>query len=410
MIPGIVFYNPLTTGAAVLSILVLIAYSWPLPEWNDEVSVAFLGNSMQYFNDFPRFMEVLSGGKISQSSCLHGDSTIPNMLRNGNGMFGKWNTSDALIKGFHGEEIFDYGACSVPQLLMGKDPVLTAYDGRGDYEEFLDSHNETYYADGTNPCYEDPVYLEFAIQKYHEDNPNLPKWDFVVINDNTRSPAEYETRRLALHVLNSTFVDLFKHTGAIPVFWFTYGYWTELRNTSNFKDVPTFTSLTYVGYRKYADLVGDQLPEAQKPRIAPIGFAFLTIWEENYDFWLTLFHWDYIHPSPAGTYLEGLIMHYTLYGHLPKKSDVILDDMSTLWRTARLMGPIADPPKPFPTREEAVYLFRIAQRVTQEGHIPSSFIMYENGEAADGDSILTDADESNRPMNRKKKIIYKQGA
>ena len=83
MIPARIVSNPLTIATSVVVILLVVAYSWPLPEWNEEISVAFIGNSMQYYNDFPRFMQVISGGKISQGSCLHGDATIPNMLKNG---------------------------------------------------------------------------------------------------------------------------------------------------------------------------------------------------------------------------------------------------------------------------------------------------------------------------------------
>ena len=111
MIPARIVSNPLTIATSVVVILLVVAYSWPLPEWNEEISVAFIGNSVQtrslgYLsttdnlhesgkivvilhgiankgNDFPRFMQVISGGKISQGSCLHGDATIPNMLKNG---------------------------------------------------------------------------------------------------------------------------------------------------------------------------------------------------------------------------------------------------------------------------------------------------------------------------------------
>ena len=414
MIPGLFLNNPLTTCVSVVTVLLVMAYSWPLPEWDEEITVAFLGNSMQYYNDFPRFMQALSAGQISQESCLHGDANIPNLLRNGksrfgiefysqridsysyssvilgNGMYDKWNTSAALITGPDGEEVFDFGACSVRQTLFGDDPVLEAYDGSGEYDQFLNPHNETYYGDGTNPCHEDPNYLRFTMEAYHHPEAHLPKWDYIVINDNTQSAGEYESRRLSLHVLHNTYVGWFKQTGATPVFWFTYAYWSPLRNLTKFRDVPTFTSLTYAGYRKYAEVVGAQLPESQRPRIAPMGLAFLTIWEENYDFWLTLFHWDLVHPSPSGSFLEGLVMHHTLYGRLPKRSSVLVDDMSTLWSTVRLMGPSTEPPKPFPTKEEATYLFRIAERITQEGHIPSSLIIFENGESVDGDRIRTD--------------------
>lgn len=55
-------------------------------------------------------------------------------------------------------------------------------------------------------------------------------------------------------------------------------------------DVPTFTALTYEGYKQYADLLRTYLPKSQEPRIAPVGLAFLLVWEENYSFWERMFH------------------------------------------------------------------------------------------------------------------------
>lgn len=52
----------------------LVIFS-PRLDIEQDVSVAFIGNSMQYFNDSPRFMEALAGGRIKhQNSCLHGDA------------------------------------------------------------------------------------------------------------------------------------------------------------------------------------------------------------------------------------------------------------------------------------------------------------------------------------------------
>ena len=52
--------------------------------------------------------------------------------------------------------------------------------------------------------------------------------------------------------------------------------------------------------------------------IAPVGLAFLTIWEENYGFWNSkLFHIDRIHASPHGTYSKDAssIVHCTANYH-----------------------------------------------------------------------------------------------
>jgi len=40
-------------------------------------------------------------------------------------------------------------------------------------------------------------------------------------------------------------------------------------------DIPIFMSLTYEGYREYAEAVGQYLPEEQQPKLASVGLAFL---------------------------------------------------------------------------------------------------------------------------------------
>ena len=63
----------------------------------DEVRVAMIGNSIMYYNDLPRLLEAMSGGKLSQDSCLHGDASFESHLRYGNGMLEKWNTGQARM-------------------------------------------------------------------------------------------------------------------------------------------------------------------------------------------------------------------------------------------------------------------------------------------------------------------------
>lgn len=50
------------------------------------VRVAFLGNSIIYFNDVPRLIEAISGGAIEQDSCLRGGVSFGQLMERGNGM------------------------------------------------------------------------------------------------------------------------------------------------------------------------------------------------------------------------------------------------------------------------------------------------------------------------------------
>jgi hypothetical protein len=135
------------------------------------------------------------------------------------------------------------------------------------------------------------------------------------------------------------------------------------------------------------DLLNLYLPESQRPRIAPVGLAYLTVYEENYELWKTLFHSDHLHASPSGTFLQGCIIYYTVFGEMPDRNWIIRpdEDIPALWRRARMMQHAWEPPNPFPTRETTEYLYSIAERIMKEGYIPKSFINYQNGEAADVD-------------------------
>jgi hypothetical protein len=363
-------------GAALLA--VSLPFLLPHRDFSRTYRVAFMGNSMQYFNDFPRVMEVISGGRITQDSCFKGAATMVNLLQSGNGMYQKWSTKKALIEGE--DDLYDFGACTVHQLLFGYDQYLTSSDWF-DVENYtsVDDDYQGFYNDGSNPCFEDLDYLEYKVT-YYLNNP--PKWDYVVINDNTRSPARKDTREQTLEILQSTYVPWFQKLGAIPVLLDTHAYWTDWRNMDGLVDVPTFTSLTYEGYREYAEVLGSQLPAEQQPRIAPVGIAFLVIWEENYNMWLKLFHYDEVHASPYGTFLQSCIMHHTLFGYLPLMTDALPTNISTLFARARRMQPPTHPRKPFPTLEEAQYLYRVAERVVDGGYVPKSFTFYQNGEAA----------------------------
>ena len=143
-------------------------------------------------------------------------------------------------------------------------------------------------------------------------------------------------------------------------------------------DIPTFTSYTHEGYLQYAQLMADALPAAQAPRIAPVGLAFLMVWEEKYNVWQKLFHVDWIHPSPSGTFLQALVVYHTLYGVMPEQSVALRADTANLWHTARRLQPREHRRLPFPTLDEAKYLYNVAVRVCVYQRKPQSLILFDD--------------------------------
>jgi hypothetical protein len=420
-LPGGILLPFAVVTALLLSALVFPTLSQEVPV----TRVAFLGNSITFVNDLPRFMEEMSLRRIQQDSCLHGSLNFVTLTTKGNGMYNKWQTVNAIMdtweveieqqeenednknggddfyeaagddaydKEGEGEEvkeeeeeqvrtetvtIYDYGKCSFPQLLFGYDATLS--EG---------NHNGAFVDDGMNPCFQDPYYLSYLHQQ-HRRQGSAPAWDVVVMNDQTLYPGIVRKRKKSLRVLKQVYTDLFLESGARPVFLVTYAYQRDYSVgdddddnnndddsvdddvTSQLGDIPEFTSRIYYGYLQYAEKLASALPEHQQPVLAPVGLAFLYVYEENRDMWEMLFYDDGFHSSPHGTYLMGCVLYATLYGRMPS-STVKLDQ---LWNRARRMqhyGMGED--KPLPTKQEAAYLRLVAERVALQGHRPLTLL------------------------------------
>ena len=319
-----------------------------------KLNVAFLGNSMMYKNDLPRLFERISGAY--QDSCLHPNASLYSLIEHGNGVFEIFNTTNALIEG---TDFFDFGQCTVYQVLVNeRDSSLRAKINRG--------HSYTSESDLKNPCLQQPEYLD-----YLESQPKS-SWDFVVMNDNTRSPGRMETRQNILQVLNESYVPWLSFSGAVPVFLDTHAYDgvedDAVMIQEMFGNVSYFTAVTYQGYEEYQALLASRLPKNQQPRIAPSGIAFLTVWEENYELWTKMFNDDNKHASPYGTFVQALVIYQTIYGRMPK--NVLQEDMSSLFSRSRQF----DDGVQFPSLEEAEILYDVAERVTMEGYRPQAFV------------------------------------
>lgn len=114
--------------------------------------------------------------------------------------------------------------------------------------------------------------------KHYQGNP--VDWDYIVINDNTKWPAIQAKKETSLGVLKNTWVPWLTEVGATPILYATHGYITEVVNVTGLGTVAEFTSDVFEGYRQYAELLAANLPEEQQPRIAPVGLAFLVVYEE----------------------------------------------------------------------------------------------------------------------------------
>lgn len=266
----------------------------------DSMSVAFLGNSILYFNDCPRVLEhmLLESNKYSsgvkQNSCLCGGTSLKELWTRGNGMATKFAASSPRENG-----TYDIGASSVQALLLN-----------------------------------------------NNDHP----WDYCVLNDFTQGPARAHTREESKLMLERCYAPLFAKSGAIPIVIQTCAYRKPIRNTRDLGDVEEWTQLLAEGCKEYVDVLRKALPESQTPRLAPVGNVFFAVYNDNRDLWKKLFYTDDFHPSPHGTYLQACVLYCVMVSEAPPKYT------KEIWKRCRYMQRVNKESLPLPTEEEAAIL------------------------------------------------------
>lgn len=378
-IPSFPLWTPLAASGALIVILTGTSFLAPHPNWDKTIRVAFVGSSIQYYNDCPRLLETLSDGHIIHNSCFRGASTFARTLHKGNGMYEKFRGANAIVDEDQG--IYDYGACTVKQLLFGKDDEIANFnygdddDGGGGGDDDINSGgNELLiYDDGLNACLQDDTYRQYIQNQFDAQPP--PQWDFVVLNDQSKGVPLSDVVSAQSATLEAYYLPWLAEIGSTPVFIVSQGYLKNGQENMDdpYVDVPTFSKLLVEGYIQYAEVLAENLPSRQRPRLAPVAVAFLTIWEENRDFWPILFAVDGRHTSFHGTYFQGLIWYFTLFGRMPFRSTALQDDLSVFFERRR-WPPQTDewPTQLEVSREEAEYLYDVAERVCVHHHIPQS--------------------------------------
>jgi hypothetical protein len=364
-------------AAGTVALIATIMLATPAPMIRD-AKVAFIGNSYFFVNDLPRLMEAVTGGHISQDSCLHGSGSLLNILKTGNGMYYKWQSENAMKGGTEWVNsnnaktyLYDYGACSVPQLLTGKDDLLSYQNQYGHYA-----------SDGTNPCLVDNNYLD-----WENSRKSTPHWDFVIMVDQSKRMAFDDAREEALMAFNYTYGPLLRRKSAVPILVQPHAFWSEQVNMTGLTDVPTFTSLIKEGALVYQNFLNQKLGR-RKTRIAPVGNAFLTVYEEDRTLWSKLFLDDGIHPSTYGTYLYSMVIHASMYKAMPPKRRVVNKKVDLLFAKARKVHS-----SDYPTKDEARTLWKIARKVAIYGHKPKSMKKLNVDYVDENDAALEETED-----------------
>lgn len=286
----------------------LFDYSQMPTDYTTNYNIAFIGNSIQYYNDLPRLMEAFSDGNIFQDSVFRNQGSLYSIANKGNGM----------------DEIYD------------QDGNALNDDGT------VDNGAET------------------VTSLFQEST-----WDYLVMNDRSLFPIIDKKSYYSIDALYNTYLPQLNATNirTIPVFIGTFAPADEERRMpdgENVLSVANFTQVMHEGYYTYAQVMKQYLTKRQKPRVAPVGKAFLKVYYDNADTWLTLFdEEDYFNPSPSGTYLMALCLFKTIYAKIPPIDVVIPSYPEFLFYTSRFI----DENAVYPSYDEAEYLYNIADTV-----------------------------------------------
>ena len=182
--------------------------------------VAFIGNSILYYNDVPRLLETISAPGLTPRLLLRAGRPLTPLLAGGNGMRRIFGTENGKLE----DGTFDTGAPTVDELLVGD---------------------------------------------------ASPSWDYVVLHDFTQGPARPETRHESARSLKDTYGPLLARTDAMPVFLATHAYRVHNRGSEDLGAIPhEFTEKLSEGYKAYADALTAALPERREVRIAPSGMRW----------------------------------------------------------------------------------------------------------------------------------------
>lgn len=253
--------------------------------------VLVLGNSFLYYNDAPRLMRKLlikaSKQRVDVESCLNPGKSLVELWALGNGMHRVFRTENARRP----DGLFDVGAASIATALCR--------------------------------C----------------------RWDFIVLQDHSRSPATAESREMTTRFLVDELAPMMR--GATPVIVET---WATYRIAYD-SDLATFDAKLAEGVHAYERaLRGAGL----RPKIARVGSAFAHIRNTKPHVWQRLFHYDGLHPSPLGTYLFAALLVAAVVGRPPPPPPLSLAAVKALWADARFM--LSDSYIPWPSAGELSFV------------------------------------------------------
>jgi hypothetical protein len=150
--------------------------------------------------------------------------------------------------------------------------------------------------------------------KQHAGNPETldavrtGSWDYVVLQDQSQTPAVFPDRfREGLSELD----ELIDEIGAQTVLFMTWGYRDGDRKY-NPERFPSYRPMQDELSRAYER--GAEMADAT---LSPVGEAWRIVFKEDEALWKTLYKKDGSHPSPKGAYLAAHVFYWILFEEDP---------------------------------------------------------------------------------------------
>lgn len=135
------------------------------------------------------------------------------------------------------------------------------------------------------------------------------KWDFIVLQDQSQTPAvAYDNFLQGLKKLD----NLIDETGAQTVLYMTWGH--RDGDKGNPQLIGTYTAMQDALTKAY-----EGGAKAANAKITPVGEAWRDIRSSNKDLGVGLYVGDGRHPSNKGAYLAANLFYMKLFGADPKK-------------------------------------------------------------------------------------------
>jgi hypothetical protein len=228
----------------------------------DEIRMAFCGNSILYYNDCPRLLQQMvetafPHRTVVQDSCLRGGANLKSLFERGNGMGTKFGP------------LHDIGQPTVSQLLLRS---------------------------------------------------SKQSWHYVIMNDHTQAPARTVTADQSKQALAELYLPIMlsQHEPTTPILIQTPAYRrVGVNDSADLGDFDNMTALVRKGLESYLTVLP---PNA---RIAPVGEAYRRIRNDlnDIELWKKLYSWDDFHPSPYGTWLQACVLFGTMFNIPPPPYD-----------------------------------------------------------------------------------------